>query len=743
MKPVYMAMLALLYMIPCAVFAQEPDDKPDSTREVKLNEVIISVNKQKENKINVAQDVLVLDKKDIETAQGKTTADVLSNAGLHVQRSQLGGGSPVLRGFEASRILLVVDGIRMNNLIYRAGHLQNIVTTDNNSMERMEVLYGPASTIYGSDAMGGAIHMFTKQAQLSTSDKLNFKLNVLSRYESASSGLTEHFNLNLGGKKLASFTSFTYSKHGDLMGGTNQNPFYAGAYGERPYYAVYQGNAKDSAVKNENRYLQVGSGYTQMDVLQKFLFRQSEKISHGINLQFSNSSDVPRYDRLTDPHPSKILNSGEWYYGPQTRLLAAYDLNIRSNEGEGVFDLIHVGINYQMLEESRHNRNFNSRYRNSRIEDVGVIGANLDFQKRVKTHSLRFGLDAQLNSLKSTAYRTDIVADTTGELDTRYPDGENTMNNFAAYFSHSWKITEQFSLVDGFRVGYTTLNSTLVDTALLFHLPYTTIEQKTPVWSGNFGFIHNPDDDMKISFLISTSYRVPNVDDMSKIFGSQPGMVIVPNTTLGPERTINYELGISRLINRKTRWDNSIYYTDYRDITVVAEYTLNGQDSIMYDGMMSKVYANQNKESAFIYGFQSNLVSQLDDHFRFTASINYTYGRLKTDSVDAPMDHIPPFLARMGLTYTHKNFKGDFYALYNSAKKLKDYSGSGEDNLQYATPMGIPAWFTLNIRASYQLHRFVSLQAGVDNIFDTQYRTFSSGINAPGRNFIIALRGHF
>lgn len=716
-------------------------EKTDTSKSVNLNEVIISVNKQAEAKKNVAQDVLVIDRKEIEESQAKTTADVLSYAGIHVQRSQLGGGSPVLRGFEASRILLVVDGVRMNNLIYRAGHLQDIIKSDNNSFERIEVLYGPASTIYGSDAMGGAIHMFTKRAELSTGDKLNFKLNVLTRYESASTGLTEHFDMNVGGKKFASFTSFTYSKHGDLLGGTNQNPFYDGSYGERPFYVEYLGNAKDTLIKNDNRYLQVGSGFTQYDIVQKFLFQQNQKISHGLNIQFSNSSDVPRYDRLTDPSASTGLRSAEWYYGPQSRLLTAYDMNYKNSTG--FFNSVHLGVNYQMLEESRHNRNFNSRYRSSRIENVGVVGVHLDFQKEAKSNTFRFGFDSQLNSLKSTAKRTDIVADTSGKLDTRYPDGNNTMNSYALYFSHTWQITDKLSMVDGARLGYTMLNSTLVDTALLFNLPYTSIEQKTPVWSGNIGFIHSPGNDVKLSFMVSTSFRVPNVDDMSKIFDSSPGMVIVPNTNIKPERTINYEVGVTKIFNRKARWENYIYYTDYRNIGVVDEFKLNGQDSIMYNGILSKVYANQNKDRAFIYGLSSNLVSQLDDHFRLSFGINYTYGRQKTDSVDVPLDHIPPFLARLGLTYSYKKFRSDFFINYNAAKKLKDYSPSGEDNLQYATPVGMPAWLTLNMRVAYQVHKNVSLQAGIDNIFDTQYRTFASGINAPGRNFIIALRGNF
>ena len=123
--------------------------------------------------------------------------------------------------------------------------------------------------------------------------------------------------------------------------------------------------------------------------------------------------------------------------------------------------------------------------------------------------------------------------------------------------------------------------------------------------------------------------------------------------------------------------------------------------------------------------------------------MNYTYARIKTDSSDAPLDHIPPFMARVQLTYTNKNFSSDFFVNYNGWKKLKDYYLNGEDNEQYATADGMPAWFTANLRVSYKVNKLLTLQAGVDNIFDTQYRTFASGINAPGRNVFAAIRFHY
>ena len=732
MKHIY---LLLFIIIVNTTFGQILIDS--DTTVITIKEAVISANKTAETKKTVAQQIQVISAKEIENSQSSSTADLIANTGgVFVQKSQMGGGSPVIRGFEASRIILVIDGVKMNNLIYRAGHLQNIVTTDNAILERTEILFGPSSTVYGSDALGGVIHLFTKKPLLAYGEqKTNIKVNASSRYSSVNNEMAEHIDFNFGTKKFASLTSFTYSTFGDLREGTNQNPFYTTSYGERPYY-VERINGKDSLMKNSDRYLQKQSGYTQYDILQKLLYQQSEHLSHGLNVQFSNSSDVPRYDRLTDPKGSG-LKSAEWYYGPQTRLLTAYDLNLKNQES--TIQDIHFGINYQSIEESRHNRNFGKDNLSHRIENVNVLGADLDFLKRIKTHQVRFGLDAQYNTLKSTANSENIVTGEISPLDTRYPDGDNSMLNIGAYISHTWQINEQLTLNDGIRGGFSTLKSTLVDTTF-FKLPYNSINQRTPVYSGSIGLINCPSDDWKLSILVSTGFRVPNVDDISKIFESAPGAVIVPNANLKPEKTINYEMGFTKIFERKSLWENNFYYTQFFDAIVSDKFTLDGKDSIMYDGTLSQVYANQNKKEAYLYGFSSTLKSQAGEHFIFSLMFSYTYGRVKTDSTDAPLDHIPPFMAKTRLTYKNKNFSSDFFINYNGWKKIKDYSLGGEDNEQYATIDGMPAWFTVNFHVSYKVQKYVTLQAGIDNVFDTQYRTFASGINAPGRNIFACLR---
>ena len=201
---------------------------------------MVSANKIEETRRTIAQQIQVIYVNQITSLQSQSTADLLSNSGLvYIQKSQLGGGSVTIRGFEASRTLLVVDGIRMNNLIYRAGHLQNIVTFDNNALSKVEILYGPSSTIYGSDALGGAVVLYTKKPIFASDEKkCKTKVNAFSRYGSADNELTGHLDFNLGGRKLASLTSISYSRFDDLKGGRNKNMFHSDPYGERTSYAV-------------------------------------------------------------------------------------------------------------------------------------------------------------------------------------------------------------------------------------------------------------------------------------------------------------------------------------------------------------------------------------------------------------------------------------------------------------------------------------------------------------------------
>ncbi|MFZ5552615.1 MAG: TonB-dependent receptor plug domain-containing protein [Bacteroidota bacterium] len=706
---------------------------------VKLDELVVSANKSEEKKSDVPQRVMVVQSHELQNINAQTSADVLQQSGnVLVQKSQQGGGSPIIRGFEANRVLIVVDGIRMNNAIYRAGHLQNVLRVDNNMLDRLEVVMGPGSTMYGSDALGGVMHFHSRKPVFSSTDQTYVAGNAFYRYGSVNGESTGHLDFNIGLKKVAFLTSFTYSQFGDLWSGKNGNPFYSNGWDRLNY--VENINGKDSMLTNPDPKLQVGTGYHQYDFLQKAAFKQSEYTTHTLNFQYSNTGEVPRYDRLTQ-YSGSNLKFAEWYYGPEKRMLAAYHLNnIKKTK---MYDKLTFSASMQNIQESRVNRRFKKVFLTSQVEDVSVYAANFDLMKESGKHEMRYGAEFTYNDVQSSAKTEDIDMDTvTTAVLTRYPDGGSTYTTGAAYFSHTFEANEKFIITDGIRFNYVALHSDFSDTSLL-HFPFTSIDQKNMAVTGSLGFIIKPCVGWKLSLVGSTGFRAPNVDDMGKVFESVPGTLIVPNKNLKPEYTYNADFTVEKTFSDKVVVSGTGFYTIAKNLISTQPYTWNGSDSIVIDGTPSRVIAQQNFDEGYVTGFNLNLAADITENFSITSTLNYTYGRIKTDTIDYPLDHIPPMFGKTAFVLQVKKFRNELSFLYNGWKHNWDYNMVGEDNFNSSTVYGSPAWFTMNFRTSFTVNKYLRLQAGVDNIFDKNYRVFASGINAPGRNIWFALRASF
>lgn len=696
-----------------------------------LKEVVIVASRFPEKKEDVAQRVQLLKSERIQQLNAANTADVLQQTpGILVQKSQLGGGSPIIRGFEANKVLLVVDGVRMNNAIYRGGHLQNVITLDPEALERIEVGFGPSSVSYGSDALGGVIHAHTQQAELNKKSGAAF-----TRYASAAQAFTGGFSVNLGQQKWASLSRISYANFNDLRQGArdykNNN--------WKSLYTVSRKNGQDVVSINEDPDVQWESGYRQFDLMQKFLYKISDRVSHVLNLQFSNSSNIPRYDRLAQLQNNQP-RFAEWYYGPQKRLIAAYQMQLKGFKGW--FNQSNITLAYQDLEESRHDRRLNNNTLNNRHENVHVLSLNADFDKRWGSQELSYGLEFTHNDVKSTAYKLFINSGSMGSLDTRYPDGGSEMSTTAAFLAHRWEMSKQWLLSSGLRMNWVRMDARFVDKSF-FPFPFDSVNQRNLAWSGNLGLIYKPGAQWNLALLGSTGFRAPNVDDLAKVFESTAGTLIVPNPELKPEYTYNMELSVEKGFSGKAKLHFNTFYTWYRDAITTQPFTLNGKSEVMYNGQMSKVVSSVNAGKAYLYGFSGEFDLQLAPKFWFNNEATYTYARITSTAPEQPLDHIPPFFGSSRLTYAANTHVFEFFVQFNAAKKLADYNPNGEDNLPQATPNGMPSWYTLNFRNRYDINKHLSVQLAVENILDQNYRVFASGISASGRNFILSLRSNF
>ena len=721
-----------------------------------LEEVILSVARSESNVNQIAEKVSVIKSEDLFLTSPSTGAELLElSPGVRIQKSQGGGGSPVIRGFEANRVLIVVDGVRMNNAIYRSGHLQNSITVDPNNIERAEVIFGSSSVGYGSDALGGVIHYYTKNPILKDSDKI--KSSYSTNYTSANQGITNNFITNYSKENWGSITSFTVSRYGDIKMGSKRNHGFENwgknqLYSKNSRYAFYE-----TPSINENGDLQKNTSYSQIDLFQKFLFKLGDSSLLNLNIQFSESSDIDRYDQLSITKDNSLKFS-EWYYGPQKRLLISPSLKIFPNKKfmkKGI-----ITFAFQKINESRVKRKFSSLYRSHQIEDLKVLSLNGDFDTSLDNgHSLSYGLESTYNYNYSKAYNQTLEISGTEviglsqktAIPTRYPSDGSSYISFASYLNWSWNMSEFFTFNVGTRLTFTGLKASWND-VISINPQLSDVKLNTKALTTTISMKLRPSKRIQINTVLSSGFRNPNIDDMGKIRENN-GLLVVPNTFLKPEYAYNLDLGIDFRSNNNTNYISIRGFSTIisrhigrAPFVVFSDLTTPDLSTILYNDDEVLTVANKNLGNRFIHGFSLDGFSKIYNNIKFDYSLTYTKG--DDNESYGPLPSISPLYGSLSLSYLKKGFNIKMIYKFSDSKDASEYSFGGEDGLD-ETPirvtddglvyLGSPKWSDFSIYTTRNISNKIMLRLGMTNIFDNHYRTFASGISAPGRSFQVGL----
>lgn len=700
-----------------------------------FNEVVISANKWEQEEENVSQQIMTVGKKTIQFENPQTSADLLANSGqVFVQKSQLGGGSPKIRGFAANSVLLVVDGVRMNNAIFRSGNLQNVINIDPNALESSEVIFGPGSVIYGSDALGGVMDFHTINPKWSSDAIADVSANAMARYSTAANERTGHVDVSVAKQKFTFFHSSSFTAFDDLRAGGNRSGGYEGEF-EREFY-VERINGQDQLVRNDDINVQKFSGYDLFNTISKARFRVSPNTDISYGFYYSTTTDIPRYDNLTETlgPDTDSLAAAEWYYGPQKWQM--HNLKANFYESNMLFDQARVTLAYQKFEESRNDRGFGDDRLRTRTELVDMYSAALDFDKEFARSNLYYGVDFYYNDIQSDAFRRNIETGEISETGSRYPDGGSDFTSFAVYGSYVNELTEQVTLNSGIRFNTISLKAKTTDDRALANNS-DEIDLQNSALNGSFGLAINLNEANKISYNISTGFRSPNIDDVGKVFDVGNSLV-VPNPNLTPEYSLSYELAYQRK-NDRSLFKVVAFHSRLFDAIIDGPFTLDGSSTATIDGETLDVFAKVNTGDAEIYGGSLIFTAEVAENWALSKTISYTGGRDITN--DEPLRHTTPVFGKASVTYKENKLRSEFYIEYNGDRDADDIPVSEIDRKAYLyTDSGSPGWYTLNLKSSYQINENLNVNAGVENILDTHYRPYSSGISAPGRNFIVAVR---
>ncbi|MGY5355272.1 TonB-dependent receptor plug domain-containing protein [Wenyingzhuangia sp. IMCC45467] len=716
-----------------------------------LESVVLSVSRVAEKKQSIPEHIEIVARKEIDYISPQTSADLLGNIpGIRVQKSQFGGGSPVIRGMESNRVLLVVDGVRMNNAIYRNGHLQNAISVSPFVLERTEVVFGPASVSYGSDALGGVVHYYTKN--LNYSKNLSLKNQAFYRHSTVNNEHSTSFSSQLSHQKWASFTNVSFSSFGDLKMGKNRT------HGYDDWGKVYQyskntdSNYYESSTNNPNPNIQKNTGYHQLDILQKLMFPIRQDIDLVVNGQFSTTNNIPNFGKLND-YKNGDLKFAEWYYGPQQRLLVSAQAKFK--DYKSILKNGAITLAYQNILESRINRDFGSLNRTSRFEEVDVYSLNSDFFIPIgvsKKNKLFYGLELVHNQVNSTAKGETLSVmgnKVTGVnnnymVDTRYPDGVSTYSSAAIYTSYRQELSKKHIINAGLRLTSTLLTANWNQNVSI-NIPNNELKLSNTALTGSLGYIFKPYPTDKISVVFSKGFRAPNVDDIGKI-RSKSGKLTVPNSRLAPEHLYSSEIGFAKnLPVYKLYFNSNVYYTllnNYIGRAPSAEFGT----SITYDGEdfeNENILANTNLGKAAIYGATISASWKLFNNVKTNGGITYTKGISYENN--EPLSSIPPLFGNISLGVYKRLFNMALDYRFSMAKTLQDYNlTEGIDNID-ETPNeeGTPNWSVLNFNSNYYFSKSLRVQFQIQNILDAHYKEFASSISAPGRNFSAAVAYSF
>lgn len=713
-----------------------------------LENVVVSATRWKQNYTSVSQAISIIEPEVIERRQPQTMADALGLSGkVFIQKSQQGGGSPMIRGFATNRLLYSVDGIRMNTAIFRSGNIQNVINLDPFSMQRTEILFGPSSVMYGSDAIGGVMSFetLTPEFALDSLRKVFNPIvsgNAVIRGTTANNERTGHFNVQLGWNKWAWLGSISRYRYDHLRQGSNGPDDYVKNYYVDDWEGTFQPlndePVPDKIVEQSDPLLQIPSGYDQWNTLQKIRWQPTDGMDVQYTFQYSETSNYGRYDRhlrLQDGLP----RYAQWDYGPQGWKMHLLSLKMGGNTNGAMYDqLVIKGANQQFW-ESRISRNFGELSIEKQNELIQANSIHIDAIKWLNERMLlSYGVEWVQNKVNSEAHVRQLSTDASKAGLPRYPDA--TWTSSAAFLHSDIQINTTTKVQAGVRYNTYHIDAQFGDSDRLDTQLFETANLRDRAVVGSFGLISRPNNDWVLKLNLGTAFRSPNVDDMGKIFDSEPGAVTVPNPNIMAEYAWNIDAGVVHRVINGLKLELNAYWTHLENAMVRRDFELNGQTTILYQGIISRIQAIQNAAYAQVYGLQWSLDAQLNNRWLLTTRMNLQKGEEELDDGSiSPSRHVAPYFGESSLTYEYNSWSGSLIHRFQGTKshsqmavtereKIELYALDAE-GLAYA-----PSWGVWNLVGKYEFTDWGNILLQLENLTDQRYRPYSSGISAAGRS---------
>ena len=672
----------------------------DQAAEAELTELLtvraVTGARHDQRLIDSPRQIAVVTREDLRRRNYRSTADALSDVvGVFVQETNDGGGSPIIRGLVGNQILILVDGIRLNNSSYRLGPNQYLNTIDLNQIERIEVVRGAGSVLYGSDALGGVVNIITRAAGREAGTG-RIGMRWFSRLSSANMGAIGRAEVSSQAATVGVIGGVTLKRFGALRGG------------------------RDTGV-------QVLSGYDEWDGDAKVRFELAAHQDLTVAAQRVSQRHIQRADVVAAGSDLK------WMWDPATRGLVYAHYTVR--ELRGLLEQASVTVSYQhQTEHYQRIATPTPTIEARHIDQTRSLGANVLFTSPVGLrHLLTYGMDAYGDRIASE--RTDVSLTTGDGL-----VGKGTLADGARYRSVAIFLQDEVDVHARLRLNFGTRYSSFQPHAVVSD-PSTgplLIDSEQHAVTSSVRALFRLTSALDIVGGVGQGFRAPNIDDLS-ILGRVGNRFEVPNPALEPESSVNLEAGVR--LRRLGGTVTGTYFLSEIDGLIQREAgTFAGKafDDSNGDGVRStgepSIFQRQNAGRARIHGVELEARARLTPHWTIAGMVVRTIG---TEQITGePLRRIPPTHGRAVLGWVSGRCWADAYSVFAS-RQTRLAPG---DLTDVRIPAGgTPGFLTLNTRGGLRVNEALQLTVGLENLTNRSYRTHGSGIDAAGTNAILGV----
>lgn len=622
--------------------------------------------------------------------------------GVMIQKTGHGQGSPYIRGFTGFRTLFLIDGIRLNNSVFRDGPNQYSNTVDPYSISNMEIIKGPSSVLYGSDAIGGTINLLSRGND-KTDPGFNLHPSFYYRFSDAESSHSGHFELSGNyADKFGFLVGVSYKDFGDLEGG-------------------------------ESVGVQKKTGYTDFDINFKADYALTDDSKITIAHQHVDIDDAWRSHKTIygiSWHGTTVGNEKKRVLD-QTR-----DLSYIKYEGENFdtfFDNLNLTFSYQQQEEERFRIKADDRSDRQGFE-LNTVGFNLEMQTMTNYGNWTYGLQYYVDHVDS--FNKKYNADgSIRSVEIQGPVADDSSYDlFDVFIQNEVALTPSLEMIVGGRYTYAAVDANQIkDPVTGDKISYSNDWHNL---SGSIRFLYHFDEAQHWNMFtgVSQGFRAPNLSDLTRLDTARTDEIETAALDLDPEQFISYEIGL------KTDYDNwsvqlAYFYTDIEDMIIrTPTGRIVGGD---------KEVTKKNAGNGFIHGIEFGGFYRFHPQWKTFASVSWTEGHVDTfptstaKANEEPIDRMMPLTANLGLRWG--SLAKDLWVegLVTIAEGQNRLSTRDKGDTQRIPPGGTPGYTVYNLRGGWAINQYAEITLALDNLTDKDYRIHGSGVNEAGRNFIL------